>query len=158
MNKILAMGGRAAAELEKEAKSGQPDDRLRHQDVLIFVQAALQMATSDDDLHVTEKRLIKRIVQVGHVTPQELKEVQDMAREDMSHLIQRLSGRKARKALLLTLVAVALADDTLEESERKLIADMTEKLDVGNIDINQHSYEEMESLVLKFVASAKVSR
>lgn len=158
MNKILALGGKAAAELEKEVKGTPAEDRVLHQDVLIMIQAALQMATADDELHVTEKRLIKRMVQVGHVSALELKEIQDMAHEEMGNLIMRLSGRKARKALLLTLVATALADEHLDDNEKNLIAQMTEKLGVGNIDLDQHSYEEMEGLVLKFVASAKVNR
>ena len=156
MKKILEMGGRAAAHLEPTSASEA--DKVTHQDVLLMVQAALQMARQDQTLHVTEKRLIKRLVTVGHVNQQELTEIQDMAHEDIALMIDRISGRKARKAFLLTIVAVAIADEELDPAEEKMIALLTKRLGVGAIDLKQHNYEEIEGLVLKFVASAKVTR
>jgi|SRR3989339_2006411 len=158
MKKILALGGRAAANLDKEISETSQEDKVTHQDVLLMVQAALQMAQRDEVLHDNEKRLIKRIVSVGHVNQQELQEIQDMSKEDISLMIDRISGKKARKAFLLTIVAVAIADDDLDPSEQEMITQLTERLGVGAIDISKHTYPEIEGLVLKFVASAKVSR
>ena len=158
MKKILEMGGRAAAELDKDLKVHPTADRVTHQDVLLIVQAAVQMAQRDSKLDITEKRLISRMVKVGHVSSQELKEVHELAKEDIGLMIDRLSGRKSRKAFLLAIVAVAMADEDIDPEEVKMIAGLTEKLGVGNIDIEKHKYEEIEDLVLKFVASAALSR
>lgn len=158
MQKILEIGGRAAANLDKEMHEHPMADKVTHQDVLLMVQAALQMAQRDSKLETSEKNLIARMVKIGRVNPQELAEIKDMSHEDIGLMIDRLSGKKARKAFLLTLVAVAMADEELEASEKQMIESLTEKLGVGHIDLSKHNFLEVEDLVMKFVASAASSR
>jgi len=158
MKKILEMGGRAAATLDKDLQAKPVADRVTHQDVLLLVQAAIQMAQRDAKLDITEKRLISKMVKVGRVNASEMKEIHELAKEDISLMIDRLSGRKAKKAFLLAIVAVAMADEDVDPEELRMIMDLTRALGVGQIDLRQHKYEEVEDLVLKFIASAAMSR
>jgi len=158
MKKILEMGGRAAANLDKDLRVNPAADRVTHQDVLLIVQAAIQMAQRDSKLDITEKRLISKMVKVGRINSQEMKEIQELASEDISLMIDRLSGRKSKKAFLLAIVAVAMADEDVDPEELRMITDLTGVLGVGQIDLSQHKYEEVEDLVLKFIASAPMKR
>jgi len=101
MQKILEIGGRAAADIDKAMHTHPMEDKVTHQDVLLMVQAALQMAQRDAKLEVSEKNLIARMVKIGRVNPQELSEIKDMSHEDIGLMIDRLSGKKALKRVLL---------------------------------------------------------
>ncbi len=79
-------------------------------------------------------------------------------KEDIDQLSEKLSSKKAKKAFLLTLATMALADQVIDPSEKKMLDQLTKNLDVGKVKLNNLTFQECEDMVMKLISSADLPR
>ena len=110
------------------------------------------MARQDLKIVEAEKGLLNKMVEAAGIEAKELKDFQDSSSLDVKELSSQLTSEKAKKLLLLTLVAVALADQTVDKSEKEMVDSLTKELNVGQIDIGNVTYENCEKTILKILS------
>ena len=125
---------------------------ITYKDLLIIIEGAFQMARQDLKIVEAEKGLLNKMVEAAGIEAKELKDFQDSSSLDVKELSSQLTSEKAKKLLLLTLVAVALADQTVDKSEKEMVDSLTKELNVGQIDIGKISYENWEKMILKLLS------
>jgi uncharacterized tellurite resistance protein B-like protein len=125
---------------------------ITHKDLLIIIEGAFQMAKQDLKIVEAEKGLLNKILDTAGIEAKELKDFEDSGSVDIKELSNQLSSDKAKKLFLLTLVAVALADQTVDKSEKEMVDSLTKELNVGQIDIGKISYENCEKMILKLLS------
>mgnify|MGYP006413178393 CR=1 FL=1 len=81
---------------------------ITYKDLLIIIEGAFQMARQDLKIVEAEKGLLNKMVEAAGIEAKELKDFQDSSSLDVKELSSQLTSEKAKKLLLLTLVAVAL--------------------------------------------------
>ena len=125
---------------------------ITHKDLLIIIEGAFQMAKQDLKIVEAEKNLLDKMLEAAGIEAEELTDFQNLSSLDIKELSRQLSSEKAKKLLLLTLVAVALADQTVDKSEKEMVDSLTKELNVGQIDIGKISYENCEKMILKLLS------
>jgi len=110
------------------------------------------MARKDLKIVEAEKNLLDKMLEAAGIEAEELTDFQNLSSLDIKELSRQLSSEKAKKLLLLTLVAVALADQTVDKSEKEMVDSLTKELNVGQIDIGKISYENCEKMILKLLS------
>ena len=125
---------------------------ITYKDLLIVIEGAFQMARQDLKVVEAEQNLLNKMVEAAGIEAKELKDFQDSSSLDVKELSSQLTSEKAKKLLLLTLVAVALADQTVDKSEKEMVDSLTKELNVGQIDIGKISYENCEKTILKILS------
>jgi len=121
-------------------------------DMLIILKAALKMSNIDASIAQQEKAFLKKLLKINNLGVSKLNEIRDSIHEDITELSHQLSSKKSKKAFLLTLAAMALADDELEAKEKKLLEKLTRELDVGQVKLSELSFKTCESMVLKLLS------
>ena len=124
---------------------------INDSDLLIILKAATKMSHIDASIAQQEKAFLKKLLKINNLGVSNLMELRDSVDEDMVALSQRLSSKVAKKAFLLTLAAMALADEELEDSETRLLEKMSRELDVGQVKLSELSFKSCESMVLKLL-------
>ncbi|MBT3747549.1 MAG: hypothetical protein HOG34_01095 [Bacteroidetes bacterium] len=125
---------------------------ITYKDILIIIEGAFQMARKDLKIVEAEKNLLDKMLEAAGIEAEELTDFQNLSSLDIKELSRQLSSEKAKKLLLLTLVAVALADQTVDKSEKEMVDSLTKELNVGQIDIGKISYENCEKMILKLLS------
>ncbi|MBT7716035.1 MAG: hypothetical protein HN745_30265 [Deltaproteobacteria bacterium] len=125
---------------------------ITYKDLLIIIEGAFQMARKDLKIVEAEKNLLDKMLEAAGIEAEELTDFQNLSSLDIKELSRQLSSEKAKKLLLLTLVAVALADQTVDKSEKEMVDSLTKELNVGQIDIGKISYENCEKMILKLLS------
>lgn len=121
-------------------------------DLKIIVGSAFQMAQKDAKIDAKEMLLLKKIIQAGKFSPQELEEIKNNSQLDNHYITENLSSAKAKKVLLLTLATVALSNGVMDAAEKEFLEDMSGKMAVGNLNFNAHTAEECETMVLQLIS------
>lgn len=129
---------------------------IRQTDLMIIIEGAYKMAHADSKLHDAEIDFLKKIMQTAGIDTGELKHFEGINKPDIKGLSNRLSSIEAKKLFLLTLVATALADRTVDINEKKMVSDLTQELNVGEIAIEKISYENCEKMILQTISESKI--
>ncbi|MDX2471573.1 MAG: TerB family tellurite resistance protein [SAR324 cluster bacterium] len=116
---------------------------LTQEDLKIIVSAAVGMATQDHKLKGQERDFLEKLMQKTGVKPEEVEK-----NADYKALAKKLSSKKAKQVFMLTIAAVAKADNELDPSEKHFIMSMAKELDVGIIDVERHSHTILEKMAL----------
>ncbi len=122
-------------------------------DLHIIIKGAIHMAQQDDKVVSAEEGLIRNIIEASHVDPDDFSDLNAPLEDDISSLCQQLSDDRAKKVFLLTLFSVAYADKEFDQSEQELLDDLSEKLGVGKIKMDEHTMEACENEVMKLLAA-----
>jgi uncharacterized tellurite resistance protein B-like protein len=122
-------------------------------DVRIIVKGAIHMAQQDKKVVSAEKGLIQKIIEAGKIDPEEFSDMDAPLGEDISDLSKQLSNDQAKKVFLLTLFAIAYADKDLDKSEQELLDNLSLKLGVGKIKMDEHTMTACENEVMKLLAA-----
>lgn len=124
---------------------------ITKEDLKIIVKGAIIMAQQDGKIVSQERGLINRLITEGRLDSAEFKDFEEPLDEDIAEFSSRLSNKRAKKVFLLTLFTVALADENFADSEKKLLDDLSEKLQVGNLNLVDYTYESSEKEVLELL-------
>lgn len=122
-------------------------------DLHIIVKGAIHMAQQDKKIVSAEEGLIQKIIEAGKLDPQVYSDVNAPLNEDIADLSRQLSSDRAKKVFLLTLFAVAYADKEFDKSEQELLDNLSQKLGVGQIKMNEHTMEACEDEVMKLLSA-----
>jgi len=122
-------------------------------DVRIIVKGAIHMAQQDKKIVPAEKELIQKIIKAGNIDAEEFSFIDAPLEEDISDLCGQLSGDQAKKVFLLTLFAIAYADKEFDESEEELLDNLSQKLGVGKVKMNEHTMMACENEVMKLLST-----
>lgn len=125
---------------------------ISNNDILIIIKGAIKMAQKDKVMDEEERLFLEDLLMVTQIEGMEQLDIDDPIEENILELSEQLSTAKARKAFLLTLGAVALADEVLDEKELKFLDEMTENLKVGRVKIRELNFNKAKNLVLKMLA------
>ncbi|NQU63216.1 MAG: TerB family tellurite resistance protein [SAR324 cluster bacterium] len=128
---------------------------ITKKDLIIIVEGAYQMAQRDTIIEEAEEGLLKKIMDIANIDSEELKKFEDSSGVNIKELSNQLSSNKSKKLFLLTLVAVALADQSVDRREKEMLEDLTKELNVGKINIDTVSYESCEKMIFKLMADNK---
>ena len=112
------------------------------------------MSGADSKLHEKEQKLLDKMFALTDLEKTEIDEVYSGTGEDIDKLSEQLSSPKAKKAFLLTLAAMALADHKITREESELLESLTLKLNIGRVRIKELSYDVCETMVLKLLSDA----
>ena len=123
-------------------------------DLLIILKAAVKMSHIDATIAQPEKEFLKKLLKINNLGTSNLMELRDSVDEDMIGLSKQLSSKKAKKAFLLTLATMALADEELEDREIQLLEKLSRQLDVGKVKLSDLSFKSSESTVLKLLSQS----
>jgi hypothetical protein len=129
---------------------------IRQTDLMIIIEGAYRMAQADSKLHEAEKEFLKKIMHTAGIDTSELKYIKSSKKVDIKGLSHQLSSKDAKKLFLLTLVGTALVDQTVDINEKKMMNDLSQELNVGEIAIEQISYENCEKMILQMISESKV--
>ncbi len=124
---------------------------ITKEDLTIIVKGAIIMSQQDDKIDPQEKSLINRLITEGRLNHAEFKNFEAPLNEDITDLISRLSNELAKKIFILALYAVALADENFDESEKKLIDDLSDKLHIDKLKPDEYTSEFCEKKVLELL-------
>lgn len=130
-------------------------EHLTKHDCMIILKAIYQMANVDSTFDKKEKSFFKKIMEKMDVQQDELKQFMNQKKESILILGEQLSSKKAKRTFLLTLASMALVDDHFEEKEEELLKSLSDKLDVGNVKIDNMDFKEAESFVLNMFSKHK---
>ncbi|NQU63204.1 MAG: TerB family tellurite resistance protein [SAR324 cluster bacterium] len=120
-------------------------------DLHIIVKGAIHMAQQDKKVVPEEMGLIRKIIEVGMLDPKEYSDMTAPLNEDITDLAQQISSDKAKKVFLLTLFAIAYADKEFDKSEQELLDNLSKKLGVGKIKMDDHTMQACEAEVMKLI-------
>ena len=121
-------------------------------DMLIILKAAIKMSHIDASIAQQEKAFLKKLLKINNLGLSNLEELRDSVRENTVELSKQLSSNKAKKAFLLTLATMALADEELEEREKRMLEQLSHELDVGQVKLSDLTFKSSESMVLKLLS------
>ena len=124
-------------------------------DLLIMLKAAIQMSSVDESIAQQEKAFLKKLLKINNLGVSKLSELRSSVHEDVAKLSRKLSSPKAKKAFLLTLAAMALADEELDNKEERMLEKLTRELEVGKVKISELTFASCESMVLKLLANVE---
>ncbi|MCP4751505.1 MAG: TerB family tellurite resistance protein [Proteobacteria bacterium] len=127
-------------------------EEITQSDMATILKAAVQMSNVDSSLSKQEKDFLKKLFRLSKTEPSKIRELKKASREDIDILSRQLSSQKAKKAFLLTLATMALADGDLAEDEKKMLEELTTKLEVGRVKLDGLTYENSEAMVLKLLS------
>lgn len=122
-------------------------------DLRIIIKGAIQMAQQDNQVVSAEEGLIRNIIKAGNISEDEFTDFNTPLEEDISSLCEQLSDDRAKKIFLLTLFSVAYADREFDKSEQELLDDLSRKLGVGKVRMDDHTMEACEAEVMKLIAT-----
>jgi len=128
---------------------------ITHKDILIILSGAIQMSEKDLKVVEEEKGLLKKMMEASGIDSKGLKEFKDAANTNIKELSNQLSSDTAKKLFLLTLAAVAQADQVIDKNEKEMLDDLTKELKVGQINIGKIACEDCEEMVLKMLSENK---
>ncbi len=117
---------------------------ITHSDLLTIVSAAFAMARQDAEIQASEQDFLKRMIGTSGISQNDI----DLKKKDFHDAASGLSSKKAKQVFLLSLAAVAKADGTIDPGEKKFIYDMARDLGVGIVDLDKHTKETLEKIVL----------
>lgn len=126
--------------------------KISKSDLLIILEAAIQMALKDSILVDQEKGLIKKIMASGGISTAEIKTHEQSKGVNLISLCHQLSSNKSKKLMLLTMAAIAMVDKNLADAEIEMIQQVSQELDVGQIKLDPSHYQEYEELILKMTS------
>ncbi len=122
-------------------------------DVQIIVKGAIHMAQQDKKVVSAEKGLIQKIMKAGKIDPKDFSDLDAPMEEDISDLSKQLSNDQAKKVFLLTMFAIAYADKDFDKSEQDLLDNLSIKLGVGKVKMDEHTMAACENEVMKLLAA-----
>lgn len=122
-------------------------------DLHIIIKGAIQMAQQDNKLVSAEEGLIRKLIKAGNIDADEFGDLNAPLDEDIKSLCGQLSDDRAKKVFLLTLFTVAYADKEFDESEQELMDDLSKKLGVGKVKMDEHTMDACEKEVMKLIAA-----
>ena len=125
---------------------------INRNDLKIIASAAFQMANADAEIDVKEAALYKKIINAGSFSAQELQEIKVGATANLEEFVEQLSSAKAKKLLLLTVTSIALVNGTMGGGEKEILDKLSKKLNVGTVNLNDHTSESCEKMALKLIA------
>ena len=131
-------------------------ESITQTDLMIIIEGACKMAQKDSKLDEAEKKLLKKIMQAAGIESKELKQFENSNKVDIKGLSHKLSSDKAKKLFLLTLAGTALADQTIDINEKKMVDELTAELNVGKIAIEKISYKSCEQMILKLISESHI--
>lgn len=123
-------------------------------DAVIIIKAAIRMSGADSKLDEKEQKLLDKMFALTNLEKSKVDEIYSEEGEDINKLSEQLSSPKAKKAFLLTLAAMALADHKITKEECNLLEELTLKLNIGRVRINELSYDDCETMILKLLSDA----
>jgi hypothetical protein len=131
-------------------------ESISQTDLMIIIEGACQMAQTDSKLDKTEKKLLIKIMHAAGIEPKELKRFENSNKVDIKGLSHKLSSNKAKKLFLLTLAGTALADQTIDINEKKMVDELTVELNVGKIPLEKVTYKNCEEMILKLISESHI--
>jgi hypothetical protein len=131
-------------------------ESISQTDLMIIIEGACQMAQTDSKLDEREKKLLKKIMHAAGIEPKKLKQFENSNKVSIKELSQKLSSDKAKKLFLLTLAGTALADQSVDINERKMVDDLAKDLNVGKIAIEKITYKNCEEMILKLISESHI--
>lgn len=123
-------------------------------DLRIIIKGAIHMAQQDSKIVSAEEGLIRNIIKAGNIDPDEFEDLNTPLDEDISEVCQKLTDDRAKKVFLLTMFSVAYADKDFDKSEQELLDDLSSKLGVGKVKMDEHTMEACEKEVMKLIAAS----
>ncbi|MDH5560199.1 MAG: TerB family tellurite resistance protein [Deltaproteobacteria bacterium] len=132
---------------------------INQNDIMIIVKGATQMAQEDTTLHPKEEALLRKIIEVGGLKPEVFNDFSTSVKKeiDIFALVEMLSGEKAKKAFLLGMATMALADGTVDDHEKEFLDELGKELHVGGFKISALTYEKGESMLMHLIEVAEKS-
>lgn len=127
--------------------------KISVEDLRIIIKGAIHMAQQDNQVLSSEEGLIRDIIKAGNINEDEFSDLNAPLEEDISTLCNQLSNDRAKKVFLLTLFSVAYADKDFDKSEKELLDDLSGKLGVGKIKMDEHTIEACSAEVMKMIAA-----
>lgn len=122
-------------------------------DLHIIIKGAIRMAQQDDKVVSAEEGLIRKLIKAANIESDAFSDLNAPLEEDIASLCQQLSDDRAKKVFLLTLFTVAYADKDFDKSEQELLDDLSIKLGVGKVKMDEHTVEACEKEVMKLMAA-----
>jgi len=110
------------------------------------------MAQQDSQVVDKEEGLIKKLIDIADLDPEEFQDLQVPLKEDIEALCNQLTNDRAKKIFLLTMVAVANVDEDFDASEKEFLDALSEKLQVGKVKLDEQTMKACEQEVLKIMA------
>ena len=129
--------------------------QITQADIVILLKAVIQMANIDGSFDPREKAFFEKLVYKGKINSTVVDETIIPNQDDIDALSEELSSLKAKKAFLLTLAAMALADFKIDPREKKMLTSLTKRLDVGQVKLSDLTFEECEDMVLKLISDSQ---
>ena len=125
--------------------------QLEKSEALILLKGAIQMAQQNNQVGEREMDLLESIMTTADIEPLEIGEFTDPITDDIDELADQLTSNVAKRTFLLALATVALADGNITEKEISLFKHLSDKLNVGTINLRTLTYEKAEATTLKFL-------
>lgn len=129
-------------------------NQITQSDIIILLKAVIQMANIDGSFDPREKAFFEKLVYKGKINATLVEKTIIPNQDDIKALSNKLSSVKAKKAFLLTLGAMALADLKIDPREKKMLADLTKSLKIGQVKLDELSFDECEEMVLKLLSES----
>lgn len=129
---------------------------INSSDIMIILKGATQMAQEDSNLDPKEEALLLKIIELGDMDRSVFSDFTKSVREeiDIMALADMLSGIKAKKAFLLALATMALADGKIAEEETVMLQDLSRELGVGKFNLHVLDYNKGEKMLLNMIEHA----
>jgi hypothetical protein len=129
--------------------------QITQKDIIILLKAVIQMANIDGSFDPREKAFFEKLVYKGKINSTIVEETILPNQDNIDDLSQELSSLRAKKAFLLTLATMALADFKIDPREKKMLNDLTKSLNVGQIKLSDLTFEECEEMALKIISDSQ---
>lgn len=127
-------------------------EKISKPDLKIIIKGAIKMAQQDSQVVDKEEGLIKKLIDIADLDPEEFQDLQVPLKEDIEALCNQLTNDRAKKIFLLTMVAVANVDEDFDASEKEFLDALSEKLQVGKVKLDEQTMKACEQEVLKIMA------
>ena len=127
-------------------------EKISKPDLKVIIKGAIKMAQQDSQVVDKEEGLIKKLIDIADLDPEEFKDLQAPLEGDIETLCNQLSDDRAKKVFLLTMVAVANVDEDFDASEKDFLDSLSEKLQVGKVKLDEQTMRACEKEVLKIMA------
>lgn len=131
-------------------------ENITHSDLLIIYQGAWKMARAGTESSPVEQTFLEELRLLGQIDTDEADHIHHASTDSLLEMVDGLSSTKARRVFLLAVAAMALADRKLEVKEIKLLQQLTEKLDVGKVKLEETTFQPCRAMVLKYLKQVKI--